>query len=366
VRVPPPAEKSAQESEILLETLQSALHRTPLPTPETGRLSAVIHPIPSGTRDVLPDEMRELRLITDALRGGFERHGYGEVWTPALEYEDVLARADLAEAAPAYRLIDESGFGLVLRSDMTVPIARLVSTRYVQAPLPLRFFYLAHCYRRVRPQRGQSRELLQAGIELIGAGAPDGTVEALTVLCRTLDAVGLKDYRVGVGDASLFRTLLARTEVPAELRATLLDALVLRDYVTLEATLEQARLGSVVHDELLTVSRLRGGLEILDHAPGPVADAVAGMREVGERLPADVASRVIFDFGLVRGIGYYTGAVFEVYDPALGAPIGGGGRYDELLGRFGRPLPAVGFALGLDRLHIALAGEERGTGAMLQ
>lgn len=310
--------------------------------------------------------MRELRVITDALRAGFERHGYGEVWTPALEYEDVLARADLADEAPAYRLIDESGFGLVLRSDVTVPIARLVATRYGGAPLPLRFFYFAHCYRRVRPQRGQSRELLQAGIELIGAGAPDGTVEALTVLCRSLDAVGLKDYRVGVGDASLFRTLMERTGVPAELHPTLLGALVMRDYVTLEVTLVQAGVDPLVRDELLSVSGLRGGMEVLEQAPGPVADAVAGMREVGERLPADVAGRVIFDFGLVRNIGYYTGAVFEVYDPALGAPIGGGGRYDELLGRFGAPLPAVGFALGLDRLHIALAGEERGTGAMLQ
>jgi ATP phosphoribosyltransferase regulatory subunit len=86
---------------------------------------------------------------------------------------------------------------------------------------------------------------------------------------------------------------------------------------------------------------------------------------VHELLDPAVADRVIFDLGLVRNIGYYTGAVFEVYDPALGAPIGGGGRYDQLLGRFGRQLPAVGFALGVDRLHIALAGEERGTGALL-
>jgi ATP phosphoribosyltransferase regulatory subunit len=88
------------------------------------------------------------------------------------------------------------------------------------------------------------------------------------------------------------------------------------------------------------------------------------MRRVHELLEPEVAARVIFDLGLVRNIGYYTGAVFEVYDPALGAPIGGGGRYDELLGRFGRGLPAVGFALGVDRLHMALAGEERGTGAL--
>src|ERR1700758_4158647 len=143
----------------------------------------MIHPIPSGTRDVLPDETREARAITDALRSVFERHGYGEVYTPALEYESVLARADMAETQPAYRVFDESGEVLVLRSDMTVPIARVVATRP-----PLRFCYFAHCYRGVPPQRGQQRELLQAGIELIGSPAPEGTAEALTVLCHALDA----------------------------------------------------------------------------------------------------------------------------------------------------------------------------------
>src|SRR5664280_1856082 len=119
----------------------------------------MIHPIPSGTRDVLPDETREVRAITDTLRGVFERHGYGEVYTPALEYESVLARADMAEARPAYRVFDESGAVLVLRSDMTVPIARVIATRYASSEPPLRFCYFAHCYRGVRPQRGRADQL---------------------------------------------------------------------------------------------------------------------------------------------------------------------------------------------------------------
>jgi ATP phosphoribosyltransferase regulatory subunit len=94
-------------------------------------------------------------------------------------------------------------------------------------------------------------------------------------------------------------------------------------------------------------------------AEGPVADAMAGLREMLALLEPGIVDRVIFDLGLSRGLGYYTGAVFDVLDPALGQPIGGGGRYDELLGRFGRPLPAVGFALGVDRLHLALTGEEK-------
>src|SRR5258708_26781306 len=171
----------------------------------------MITPIPSGTRDVLPDEMREMRLITEALRGVFERHGYGEVYPPALEYEAVLARAEETSPSqpPVYRMFDETGALLVLRSDMTVPIARVVATRYPHSPPPLRFCYLAHCYRAVRPSRGQPRELLQAGIELIGSPAPQGTAEALTVLCRALDATRPAGYRVGLGRAPLVPALMA-------------------------------------------------------------------------------------------------------------------------------------------------------------
>jgi ATP phosphoribosyltransferase regulatory subunit len=325
----------------------------------------MIHPIPSGTRDVLPDESRELRLVTEALRSTFAKHGYGEVSTPALEYESVLARADMADARPAYHLFDDSGAVFVLRSDMTVPIARVVATRYPTADLPLRFCYFAHCYRGVRPQRGHQRELLQAGIELIGSPSPEGTAEALTVLCNALDATGLEGYRVGVGDASLLPSLMARLEVAEELRPKLLQALTRRNFVDFEHLLTSAGLPGDAAEMLLSIAQRRGEPEVLADLPAPASDAVASMRMVYELLPPAVAARIIFDLGLVRNLGYYTGAVFEVYDPTLGAPIGGGGRYDELLGRFGRPLPAVGFALGVERLHIALAGEERGSGTSL-
>ena len=129
-------------------------------------------PIPPGTRDILPDEMRELRRLSTNLLETFERFGYGEVWTPTMEYEDVLVQGDERAAGASYRLFDEHGQVLALRSDMTIPIARLVATRYSDSDLPLRFCYVSHAYRAVRPQRGQQREFLQAGIELIGAEAP--------------------------------------------------------------------------------------------------------------------------------------------------------------------------------------------------
>src|SRR4026208_2507689 len=112
------------------------------------------YPIPPGTRDILPDEMRELRALAPALLGTFERFGYGEVWTPTMEYEDVLVQGDERAAGASYRLFDERGQGLARRSGMTIPIARLVATRYTDAELPLRFCYVSHAYRAVRPQRG--------------------------------------------------------------------------------------------------------------------------------------------------------------------------------------------------------------------
>jgi ATP phosphoribosyltransferase regulatory subunit len=318
----------------------------------------VIHPIPSGTRDVLPDEMRELRAITETLRAVFERHGYGEVYTPAIEYESVLQQAPGSRVSPAYRVFDDHGEVLALRADMTVPIARLVATRYPTADPPLRLCYIAHAYRAVRPHRGQMREFLQAGIELIGAPGPHGTAEALTVLCGALDAVGLSGYRVGLGDAALYPNLMAAFDVPEEARERMLHELARKDLVGLEREVEQLGLDAGAAGLLVRVPQLRGGADVLGAEGGPVADALVNLRAVLDLLEPNVAERVIFDLGLARGLGYYSGAVFDVYDPALGAPLGGGGRYDGLLGRFGRDLPAVGFAIGVDRLHAALSGEE--------
>jgi ATP phosphoribosyltransferase regulatory subunit len=318
--------------------------------------------IPSGTRDFLPDEMRELRAMTDRIRAVFERADYGEVYTPALEYETTFARTNPTAGGSGYRVFDELGNVLVLRSDMTIPIARLVATRYRDAEPPLRFSYFAHAYRSVRPQRGQSREFLQAGIELIGATSPEGTAEVLSVLCQALEAAGLETYRIGLGDASLYADLLDRLDVDADRRERILTELANGDFVALRTEVDALALTTGDAELLLQVPQLRGGPEVLQTLPGPLEAAATGMRAVHALLPPEVARRTIFDLGLVRGLGYYTGAVFQVYDPAYGVPLGIGGRYDDLLGQFGRSLPAVGFALNVERLHIALTSEERGRG----
>jgi ATP phosphoribosyltransferase regulatory subunit len=322
------------------------------------------YPIPPGTRDILPDEMRELRSLSTALLATFDRFGYGEVWTPTLEYEDVLVKGDERAAGASYRLFDEHGQVLALRSDMTIPIARLVATRFDDAAGPLRLCYLSHAYRSVTPQRGQQREFLQAGLELIGAGAPGGTVDVLEVLCAALDAAGLPRARIGLGDAGLYRGLLEGMGAGGNGAGAVLLALERHDFVELETRVGELGVSGARERTLTAVPQLRGGPEVLERAVElggeDVRQATQRLRDVADGIAErGLADRVIFDLGLVRDLGYYTGAIFEVYDPALGHVIGAGGRYDDLIGRFGEPRPACGFALFVERLHVAQAEEER-------
>jgi ATP phosphoribosyltransferase regulatory subunit len=323
----------------------------------------MIHPIPPGTRDILPEEMRELRRLHLALVDVFESRGYGEVATPAIEYDEVLARGDGRTASSAYRFFDERGDLLALRSDMTVPIARLVASRYADAEPPLRFCYLANAFRAVRPQRGQMREFAQAGVELIGAPAPAGTAEIVEVLGAALDAAGLDRAVIGLGDADLYRQLLTELRVEGEARDAILARLAMHDLVGLEAELSRAGIGDEQVNTCVALSQLRGGREVLDQARALGGEAVErATARLGETFGAleerGVADRVQVDLGLLRDLGYYSGAILEVYDPALGHVLGGGGRYDNLLKRFGVDLPAAGFALYLERVHVAQMEEE--------
>jgi ATP phosphoribosyltransferase regulatory subunit len=317
-------------------------------------------PIPPGTRDVLPDEMRELRAISDRMRTMLQGAGYGEVHTPALEYDEVLRLGEERAAGARYRTFDGQGDVLALRSDMTIPIARVVGTRYAEVEPPLRFCYFAHAWRATERGVGEPREFLQAGLELIGPAAPEGEAEVLALTIAALDEAGLRRHRVGVGDGSLYRRLLQALDVPEERHLALLECLSRRDLVGLELRVSQlAATGERERELLVSLPERRGGPEVLERAEGPVADAVEGLRTLHELLAErGVADRVIFDLGLVRALGYYTGAVFEVYDPAVGFTLGGGGRYDDLLGRFGRALPACGMALDVQRVHLAQAAEE--------
>jgi ATP phosphoribosyltransferase regulatory subunit len=309
--------------------------------------------------------MRELRALEATLLETFSGLGYGEVATPTLEYDEVLERGDGRTAGSAYRFFDERGDLLALRSDMTIPIARMVAGRFGDEEPPFRLSYVANAYRAVRPQRGQMREFAQAGVELIGPSAPEGTTEIVRVLHAALDAVGLRRAVIGLGDADLYRQALLEIGIGDESRETLLAQLASHDLVGLGEELGQIDgVGEEQRETLTSLAQLRGGREVLEQARAMGGAAVeratsrlAGTLDELERR--GLADRVQIDLGLLRDLGYYSGAILEVYDPALGHVLGGGGRYDGLIGRFGRDLPAAGFSLYLERVHVAQAEEER-------
>jgi ATP phosphoribosyltransferase regulatory subunit HisZ len=223
---------------------------------------------------------------------------------------------------------------------------------------------VANAFRAIRPQRGQMREFTQAGIELIGAPAPEGTAEVVEVLEAALDAAGLNRAVIGLGDADLYRQLLAEFGLGEEERDAILARLAAHDLVGLESELSNVE--GIADEQIATcvaLSQLRGDRDVLDRARELGGEAVeratARIGETYEALEArGVAGRVQIDLGLLRDLGYYSGAILEVYDPALGHVLGGGGRYDGLLKRFGLELPAAGFALYLERVHVAQIEEE--------
>jgi ATP phosphoribosyltransferase regulatory subunit len=207
------------------------------------------------------------------------------------------------------------------------------------------------------------REFTQAGVELIGAPAPAGTVEVIEVIEAALDAAGLDRAVIGLGDADLFRQLLTELGVEGEDREAILSRLATHDLVGLEAELSGAGIAGEQVATCVALSQLRGGREVLERAREIGGAAVERATErIGETYEAleerGAAGRVQVDLGLLRDLGYYSGAILEVYDPALGHVLGGGGRYDQLLKRFGVDLPAAGFALYLERLHVAQTEEE--------
>lgn len=303
--------------------------------------------------------MRELREIEAALMAEFGRAGYSEVSTPTIEYAELLSRGG-RRGGPLYRFLDDRGELVALRNDMTVPIARLAAARLGEVDPPWRLSYLGSSFRTTSPRRADLRESGQAGIELIGSGDAEGTAEVLTVLDRSLAGVGVTAAVICIGDASLWPSLLEESGLGAGEAAVCLDALAGGDLVGLEKYLGSDALGLGARGrELASISRTRGTVEVLaglgdmDSVAGQASaerlGAIAGaLEQVG--LDADV----VYDLGMARDPDYYSGEVYEVYSKRLGRSLGGGGRYDGLLEQFGVELPAVGFSLGLERLHAAL------------
>jgi ATP phosphoribosyltransferase regulatory subunit len=313
--------------------------------------------------------MRELRRLERSLLAVFEDFGYGEVRTPTIEYADVVTRGDAESAGDGYRFFDDRGELLTLRTDMTIPIARLAATRFGEVEPPWRLCYVANSYRAVIPQRAQLREFGQAGIELIGAGGEGCVSEVVEILARSLDAVGLPEATIGIGDAGLWEALVRDLGGSEPVVVATSRRLAAHDMVGLGAELlESGEFSQEAQGALLETVQRRGGPGLIAEARGAGGQRFGAvldrLEQTCEAIEArGVSDRVRVDFSMLRDLGYYSGSILEVYDPSVGEAIGGGGRYDGLMSRFGLDQPAAGFSLYLELIHKAQL-EQNGGGSV--
>ena len=316
--------------------------------------------IPEGMRDVLPAEAAELHVIENVLRARFAAYGYGEVRTPVLEFAETLEAADDDTLSSGFRLFDDQGRELMLRTDLTVPVVRLAGARYRDKPLPLRFFYVGAAFRTWAPQRSQDGEFLQAGVELLGDGSSAADAECVTLLCDALESVGLAEYSVTLNTMAFPSALVDTLGLVDDDREALLEALAARDYPLLESIAANAAVGDEALKALQDTLHLGGTRDSLAQArklarsPSMKAalDRLVRVRDLVAEAGYD--EPVTFDFGLFHDLTYYTGMIVEAWAPGVGLPVATGGRYDGLAARLGHDVPGVGFAIALDRLRDAL------------
>ncbi|MCG0239124.1 MAG: ATP phosphoribosyltransferase regulatory subunit [Firmicutes bacterium] len=315
--------------------------------------------VPEGVRDRLPGEGYRLREVTDRLLELFRRWGYREVVTPAFEFLEAAVAGEASRPEDCYRFFDRRGRTLALRPDMTAAVARLAATRLAGEPLPLRLSYWGPVFRRREERAGALHEIWQAGVEQVGLAGGSADAELVALACEALAEAGLEGFQVSVGHVAFLEGVLEEAGVTPAQGAAIREALAARDLVAFEAVAREAPGAEL----LLAVAEFRGSAQEaaarFGHLANPrIARALGELQAVFALLEAyGVAERVSLDLALVRSFGYYTGVVFEGYAPGVGAPVLGGGRYDGLLAAFagdGRPLPAVGFAVDLDRVLTAL------------
>jgi ATP phosphoribosyltransferase regulatory subunit len=315
-----------------------------------------------GTRDILPPESTRLLDLQARILERFRLHGFREVITPALEYSEVVEEPKLRDAS--FKLFDPDNQMLLLRPEMTTPIARLVAQRLRNVPTPHKLSYGLPVYRRTGVGRGQSAEFHQAGVEVVGSTSPGEDAGAIALLIETLESVGLRaprDFVLVLGQTAFYEGYLRR--VAPEAASELLAALAAKDLVRVD------EISPGIPDEaagVREIPRLVGpatDASVMQraerYAEGEAAVALENLREILAHLDAGGhLDSVMLDLGLIGRHNYYTGAVYEVYASGLGFTVANGGRYDNLLRRFGEPLPATGFAISLERLMSVLPEKE--------
>jgi ATP phosphoribosyltransferase regulatory subunit len=348
---------------------------------QAGRTAAIIdasvfNPLPIGARDLLPNEARRRRALTGSLLASFERWGYREVVPPLLEYDEVLGRGLGSDERERCVRFIEAGTGqlVALRSDVTPQIARMVAQRVggsVQADDAMRLCYAATLVR-LPSGRHDRAELHQVGIEYVGDPEPTADAELIGLADAALVELGLRDHRFDLSHTGVVRDALARLLAEHRTASTIeheiLDHLARKDRDGLARLLDELGIEAATARAFTSLAELHGPPQLLQEAKGIASQLGAGaalerLTEVVaavEREYPDTHARLLVDLGEVRGFDYYTGVRLRVWAPGVGGPVVRGGRYDDLVGRYGAGLPATGLALDLDALDQALWADQAG------
>jgi len=320
---------------------------------------------PKGTRDYLPSEVEHYRYIEDRLRENFKLWGYQEIRSPTIEFVEALSTGVGSELVDSmFKFQDFDGKIVALRPEMTAPVARIITTRMPSTPEPIRLFYICNVFRYSQSYIERGREFWQAGVELVGCNTQEADGEILALLTSSLEKIGLKEVRVDVGHASLLKDLIKATGLDEEKKGILQKLLGYRDEARLEKFMDQNNLPSNLREAFLKLSSCRrldeiSSVSLGSSKYGKTEDHLRNLLEVRNVLAEyGIENLVFFDFSLTRKIEYYTGIVFEASVPNLGLPLGGGGRYDNFIEKFGKlKIPAIGFALEIEKCLQALEAQ---------
>ncbi|MDN4072126.1 ATP phosphoribosyltransferase regulatory subunit [Fictibacillus terranigra] len=318
---------------------------------------------PMGMRDTLPLLYQVKQQVRQVMEQEIKGWGYQFIQTPTLEYYDTVGEASAILDQQLFKLLDSEGKTLVLRPDMTAPIARVVSSSMKNVSYPIRLAYDSAVFRSQQREGGRPAEFEQVGVELIGDGTSSADAEVIALMVSALSKAGLDEFKVAVGHIGFLNELFLEVLGNAERAEELLRFLYEKNYVGYASHVKNLALSSIDKKRLLDLLQLRGSEEILEEAKQIAAaggqKAVADLQELFSILEMyGVKDKVFLDFTLFSHMSYYTGIVFEGYTKELGFPLCSGGRYDQLLDEFGRSAQAIGFGIRLDYLIEALDVKE--------
>ncbi|MCI6024957.1 MAG: histidine--tRNA ligase [Methanomassiliicoccales archaeon] len=313
---------------------------------------------PRGTRDFLPDDMEKRRYYEGLLRNVAKTYGFREIATPIFEESELfILRSGPNVLGELYAFKDKGDREIALRPEMTAPAIRMFVNEMSNDPKPIKMFYFGQCFRYERPQSGRYREFFQFGAELIGNPNVESDAEVISMAGAMIRSFGLKDYKIRIGHIGVLRQKVSDSGVPKERMAEVLQKLDKKNYDEATPLLKSMGVTDDAIRDLYDLTETVGGPEVLSKVPGEAGDY---LRRLVELLRVMGVEDPEIDLGVVRGLDYYTGMVFEAEAPALGAEkqICGGGSYtlSELFG--GEKVFSTGFAVGFDR--ILLAAEKEG------